>query len=241
MNSAPETTFSCLDFRRDKLARPRELPPEAAAHLAACPHCQAWARIADAAEARLAETLAVPVPDGLAERVLLRTRGARRPPWQWMALAASLLLTLTLGMLQFHVRPLADRAVDLARAAAEHVDQAGTERLIHRSADVAQFRTVLANFGGQLEAPLGPVRYMHYCPIEGHGMGWHIVYETARGEVTLLLVPGKAGEPDQQTLEVDGMNVRVQRAGQGYYAIITHSRVALDEASRDLQSKVRWL
>lgn len=239
MNS-PETPFTCLDFRRAKLADPRQQSAEAEAHLAGCPQCQSWARMTDAVEARLAETLAVPVPEGLTERVLLRARAHRRPPWQLMALAASVLFALTLGLLQFH-RHSDDLAFNLAMAAAEHAGQESLERLVHRSADVAEFRTVLANFGGQLESPLGPVRYMHYCPIAGHGMGWHIVYETAQGEVTLLLVPGKADEPAQQTLEVDGMNIRVQRAGQGYYAIISHSRAGLDAASRDLQSKVRWL
>lgn len=231
--------YSCLDFRRDKLARPRELPPEAEHHLGDCAQCQAWARRADAIEARVADTLAVPVPDGLAERVLLRTRTGRRPQWQWLAMAASVVVAFTLSVIQFHGN---NGALSLAEAAAVHASEERVERLIHGSADARDFPTVLTNFGGHIQAPLGPVRYLHFCPIKDHGMGWHVVYETPQGQVTLLLVPDeKGGGPERETLEVDGMKVRVQRAGKGYYAIIAHDQASLDAASRDMQSKVRWL
>lgn len=241
MSSPHPAPYNCLDFRRDKLARPRELPAEAADHLAGCAACQAWARRADAIEARIADTLAVPVPEGLAERVLLRTRTHRRPPWQWMALAASLMVALALSVIQYHDRFAEEASISLAEAALQHAREEPIERELHRVSDLGQFPTVLANFGGQIESPLAPVRYLHLCPIKGHGMGWHVVYATPHGDVTLLLVPAKPDGPAVETLEVDGLQVRVQRAGKGYYAIIAHDRASLDAAARDMQSKVRWL
>lgn len=241
MTGPQHATYTCLDFRRDKLARPRELPAEADLHLADCPQCQAWARRADAIEARITDTLNVPVPDGLADRVLLRTRTHRRPPWPWMALAASLMVALALSVLQYHERLGAQPGLSLAQAALEHAREEPIERELHRVSDLGQFPTVLANFGGKIEAPLAPVRYLHLCPIKGHGMGWHVVYATPHGDVTLLLVPAKADGPEVETLEVEGMQVRVQRAGKGYFAIIAHDKASLDAAARDMQSKVRWL
>ena len=66
--------MNCLEFRHEKLADPRRLSAEALAHLEQCALCDAFARSVDESEARLAEMLRVPVPDGLAERAILRRK-----------------------------------------------------------------------------------------------------------------------------------------------------------------------
>jgi len=235
--------FDCLQFRRDKLADPRHLPASAQAHQEHCSLCQAYARRIDQAEIKINQTLNVAIPEGLAERAILRaTRGQKIParPWKSWAMAASVLLCALIGS-SLYWRQNGVEPLSIAQAAAQHMQDEADEMAAHSSERVERFGPILASFGGQLQAPVGDVRYIQHCPIPGHGMGWHIVYDTPQGAITLLLVNGKPGEPDTQTLDVQGRMIRVQRAGQGYYALISHNRAGLDAAHRDLQTKVRWL
>jgi hypothetical protein len=242
-NSEAAGDYVCLDFRREKLADPKRISGEAQRHLADCAMCQAFARRIDKMEASIAETLSVPLPEGLNERILLRihegSRKHQKTAWRAFALAATLLLTVAVSL---HIGSETGNAssAQLALAAAAHASDEAAEIRTHRSFDTSQFGLVLSNFGGAMQEPLGQVRYIHFCPIEGFGMGWHIAYDTPQGKVTLLLIPGQHSGADTQTVQVEGMQVRVQRAGQGYYALITDNMPGLEAADHDMKTKVRW-
>lgn len=230
----PET-YHCLDFRREKLADPKRLSAAAHTHSRDCAACREFSRGIDNHAAQIDATLAVTVPEGLADRVLLRVHHGRERPWKLWALAATVVFSLGLGVEQWQPR----RTPDAARIAIEHVlhePQAFTDT---RLADAGRFRFVLANFGGEMQAPLGTVRYMKLCPV-AQGTAWHIVMDTEYGEVTLLLIPDAkaAGETWRGTLE--GYSASVEPGGQGYVAIITRSPHALDEATRMVGERVRW-
>lgn len=234
------SAFNCLDFRREKLADPRHLSAAATQHLHECEACQRFAARADQLESQIAETLAVPVPEGLSDRIILRARREQQKPWRMLALAASVVLTVALGVSQLRFEANSGHASHLALSAAAHAGDEAAEMRQHPSLAASQFGLILSNFGGDLQAPIGRVDYIHFCPIEGFGMGWHIRMQTASGGVTLLLVPGAKAEVDNQTVTVNGMQVLIQRAGQGYYALIADDRKALDAAGAAMQRQVRW-
>ncbi|MCZ4304272.1 DUF3379 family protein [Zoogloeaceae bacterium G21618-S1] len=228
-------SYTCLDFRREKLADPRRLSPAARLHMHDCPQCRHFSRRLDASEAQIEQVLAVPVPDGLADRVLLNVHHGKRRPWSLMALAATVVLSLGIGFQQWHPRA----EVDYARLAIEHVLHEPQSLTDHRLADPSQFRFVLANFGGQMHRSVGKVRYMKLCPV-AEGTGWHIVLDTEHGPATLLLVPGKRVNAPTGTRQMKGYVARALPGGQGYYAIITESPQALDAISRMLSERVSW-
>jgi len=230
--------YACLDFRREKLADPKRISGSAQEHVASCAMCQAFARRIDKMEAAVAETLSVPLPEGLNDRILLRVHKGHKTAWRTFALAASVVLTVAMSL--YISNESNGSSAQLALAAAAHAVDETAEIHSHRSLDASQFGLVLSNFGGAMQQPLGQVRYIHFCPIEGFGMGWHISYDTPQGKVTLLLIPGQHSGPETQTVQVEGMQVRVQRAGQGYYAVITDSMPSLEAADHDLKTKVRW-
>lgn len=234
------TPASCLDFRREFLADPRRLSAAAQSHVESCALCRAWSQRAQQAEQQIAQALgAVPLPEGINERILLRAqhgRSARR--WQPLALAASVLLTCALGVAMWHLRPAS--GADLAQVAARHANDEGIELAIHRSEPPEKIGAVLASFGGHLQAPLGEVSYIHFCPVEGFGQGWHIIYNTPAGKLTLLLIPAKEGAAKVQTVQVEGRSVKVERAGAGYYALIADDPRVLEEAAGNLKRRVRW-
>src|SRR5437870_4288026 len=110
--------MNCLEFHRQKLADPRRLSAEAQAHAQACASCAAFARSVDESDQRLEEALASPVPNGLADRIILRSRTKNRA-WRAWTLAASVVLAVAVGL--SFVREPKNAADQYARLAVEHV------------------------------------------------------------------------------------------------------------------------
>lgn len=232
--NTPHTGFTCLDFRRAKLADPTRLPPEAHAHLRGCAACQAFAQRADHMEAQYARALAVPLPEGLDERILLAVQARRALPWRAWAMAATVVLTLGTGSLMWS-RSL---SYDPARFAIEHVLHEPEAFTDARLADAASFRHVVAQFGGELTAPLGEVRYMKLCP-GPEGTGWHVVLATPQGMVSLFLIPSDRSVRSRQ-LAADGYVAMTEAGGRGYYAIVAESESTAAAMARRVREGVRW-
>ena len=228
--------MNCLEFRREKLADPRRLSPEAAAHLNDCAACRGFAIEINGNEAQLAAALAIPVPEGLAERIVLRRKtGSRFTPRLW-AMAAAVLLTLTFGFQQW--KEVGSQ--EYARLAIEHVMHEPESFTTTRLADPQLFRTVMENFGGELNGSLGRVRYMKLCPVP-EGTGWHIVFETEQGKLaTLILIPAKRMKNDAEQARVGGWNAVARPGGQGFYAVITDSPDSLGKVDEMVRQRVRW-
>lgn len=228
--------MNCLEFRRDKLADPRRLPPEALAHLNDCAACRGFAAEVDENEARIAAALDVPVPEGLAERIILRRKTATRFSPRLGMLAASVVLTFAFGILQWKDAG----SQDFARLAIEHVMHEPESFTTVRSADPELFRRVMHTFGGEMQASLGKVRYMKLCPVP-EGTGWHIVFETEDGRLaTLILIPAKRMKTDAEQAQVGGWNAVARPGGQGFYAVIADSPDSLAKADALVRQRVRW-
>lgn len=234
-----DTAYGCLDFRREKLADPKRLSQNAHAHLATCALCQAYAQRVDVVEERAAAQLAVPIPEGLADRIILGA--TRRKGWNWRlyALAASVLLSVAIG-LEWIALPLARSNATPALYAIEHVLHEPDALHAHRDISPSRIQAVLASVGGELRAPLGKVRFIKLCPVPG-GTGWHIVFETPQGLATLLLVPTDSTGMRAGTAAEKGLNALVEPAGFGYYAIITATPDALQSADQSVRQSIRWL
>ncbi len=230
--------MNCLEFRRIKLAEPRGLPHEALTHMSECTTCRNFAADINENEERLAAALAVPVPEGLAERIILRRKtGALSgfSPRLW-AMAATVVLTFAFGFQQWRDAG----SQEYAKLAIEHVMHEPESFTTARLADPQLFRTVMQNFGGEVQGSLGKVRYMKLCPVP-EGTGWHIVFETERGELaTLILIPAKRMTTQREQATVGGWTARARPGGQGYYAVITSSPDTLDKVDELVRQRVRW-
>jgi len=228
--------MNCLEFRREKLADPRRLSPGALAHMGECAACRGFAAEINENEALLAATLDVPVPEGLAERIVLRRKaGTRFSPRLW-AMAATVVLTFAFGFQQW--KDVSSQ--DYARLAIEHVMHEPESFTTTRLADPQLFRTVMHNFGGEMQASLGKVRFMKLCPVP-EGTGWHIVFETEQGDLaTLILIPTKRMKAQSEQATVGGWTALARPGGQGYYAVITQSPETLGKVDELVRQRVRW-
>ena len=227
--------MNCLEFHREKLADPRRLSAEAQAHAQACASCAAFARSVDESDQRLEEALASPVPDGLADRIILRSRTKNRA-WRTWALAASVVLAVAVG--SSFVRGPKNAADQYARLAIEHVMMEPESLTTVRNADPPALRTIVQDFGGTLKALPGTIRYIRLCPVED-GTGWHIVFETPEGLATLLVIPGQPLGTTQHASSAE-WSALARPTRRGYYAVVTRSAQKTSHVDQLIRKRIDW-
>ena len=162
-----------------------------------CANCAAFAKGAAYDEAALEQALLVPVPEGLADRGLLRHKIHSPNRWNTLALAASLVIAAGVAFHFYEVPRQPDGIASAQRPGAnQHAAAAISYVLDHepqlltenRAGDPKVMRAALSKLGLSLPASIGSVRYLGKCPVVG-GTGEHVVLQTPFGHVTLILVP----------------------------------------------------
>lgn len=234
--------MNCLEFRRAALANPHHPGHDALEHEASCPSCAHFYRELRMQEEALFEAMNVPVPDGLADRVLLRqTRGWRERVLMRFAapaLAASLVLAAVLGLvLQFQADALTPEM--LAAGIVEHIEEEPTALLAEQHVPLAKLVAVVKRSGGELGAPPGETSYVNYCPLPGGGMGEHLVFNTPHGKLTLILMPSKRISHAVR-LDKGNLTVSLMPAGKGSLALVSENREQIGEAESWARENLRW-
>ncbi|HWU76040.1 MAG TPA: DUF3379 family protein [Rhodanobacter sp.] len=187
--------MDCLEFRRRLAAEPLSRDPALQAHRDECAACAAaWER-AQQAERELLDALAVPVPAGLAERILLaqatgeRQQHVRRRRFA-LALAASLLLAVAGGGLLWRQHD----AHTLPALAVAHMPDEIHSLDLTRPIDAQAIAAGFAGRGLHLRGPLPDnVTYVHDCPV-GPYRTVHLVSRIDDTSMAVLYVPGKRAD-----------------------------------------------
>jgi hypothetical protein len=237
--------MNCLECRRLLLATPRERTAEQEAHLAQCSGCARLAAEAIEFEARLEEAVLAPIPEGLADRVLLRQNMKRAPRYHLWALAATLVLGIGIGTQLYRTHDAAHEPVRPAVAlGADHPAVASISFVIDheprllsegRTGDPQVMMASLKRLGLNLPAEGIAVRYLGKCPLPGGGEGDHIVLTTPHGQVTLILAPDYP--VGSRVMVADrSMTALAQPAGTGGYIVIAPSPQVIQGTERLLAS-----
>ena len=208
-----------------------------------CAKCAALAREIEDFDARIHDAAMVPVPEGLAERVLLRHK-VREPArfgkfgfgaggfglGAW-ALAASLIIALLAVIQIYRVDSGDQERIATAAAVGEgHAAIAAISYVLDHepqllkdnvSGDPAVMRSALTRLGLNLPAQGTTVRYLGKCPVPG-GEGEHLVLQTPFGHVTLILVPEQSLGPRVVVAYRDQTAV-VNPVQSGSYIVVTDS------------------
>lgn len=238
--------YTCLDFRRAKLADPHRLTMAAEEHLMDCPACQRFARRVNEGERRMLQVLEnnAPVPDGLAERVILMNTGRKgigNPPWKLLALAATVVMSVGVGIKSLYA-PATESPTNYAMEALEHTKRHDKALLASTTYPQRELHRVMATFGADLQDSIGEVRMLQVCPMQ-HGHGWHIVLDTNMGKITLMLFPNSAnGAGDIPAIEARDQQfvALAERAGSGYFAVVGSSREQVEAFTALLRQHVKW-
>ncbi len=220
--------MNCLEFRRKLAVEPGSTVVDFLAHREDCPRCGEAHAQAFAFEGGLQRALAVPVPEGLADRILLRQTTAVRNERQtasrftgWRMAAALALAVGAAGVLTLN--PARDA---LAAEAVAHLSHEPYALSARAEIDAAQVRAMFAQRGVRLVADPGRVNYINHCPIAGD-RGVHLVVQEAGGPVTVYFLPTRESE-GRQVWERNGVKGRTIPVGQGTLILLASHDASFD-------------
>lgn len=227
--------MNCLEFRREKLAEPRRSSDAARSHAQECANCAAFSRSVDESDAELLRAMAVSVPEGLADRVLLRSGRAKFQAWRGWALAASIVVGIGSAAI-FFAAPPSDAH---ARLAITHVIDEPESFTTEYHGDAQAFAVALRSVGASVRAPLGKLRYVKLCPWENGTSAWHVVFETPQGLATLIVVADERVR-SKSDARVNGWSARIQPVRRGFYAVVTSSPAMTGRVDDILRTRINW-
>lgn len=225
-----------FEARRELLADPRHVSPALAEAIAADARLAALREELLAADRELHRVLTeAPVPEGLAERIVLRSRYPSRSR-RTLALAATV-AALAAGGLSYLRIAAYDAELTRDRAMIEHVAENPEELEDNGRVEPAAFRASLAKVGVAVRTPALRVRHLGYCVIAGIESR-HFVVDGPGGPISYVILPGATGggEPERM-LERDGLRgLFAQRAGAtiGVFTQRAASREQLERWMRDV-------
>ncbi|MBY5992956.1 DUF3379 domain-containing protein [Ferrimonas balearica] len=197
-----------LEFRRRAYADPNQRDDDFLAAIEEADSRADFIQELQAMDRQLEQSLKVPVPEDLAERLLLKQNltvhrvQKRRHRWQ-MAAAASVAFAVGLSLAVIKEGP-----ADLGQHALAHVaHEAGYVDTVDERVDLTALNTKLASFGGQFSELPGQIYYANYCDFEGI-RSLHVVMGSEQGRVTLFVIPKQSQ-----------MSLPAQFADQRYHGI----------------------
>lgn len=238
--------MDCLTLRRIKLATPQDSRPEVIEHLRECADCASFVRELEAFERELHQAAAVPVPEGLADQIILRYKQpsasapAREPRWfrfprAALALAASLVLALSAVVGYNNVRSSREA---LAASFVAHVLSEPEVLRAREHVEPARLAQALARYGATLSGPIGEIRHLGQCPIDGV-LAHHVLVQTTHGQATLILMPERrASLRDPMTREGYAVVILPLRAGS--LGIIADSPDQAVKVEGLIKARVQW-
>ncbi|HEV7779260.1 MAG TPA: DUF3379 family protein [Luteibacter sp.] len=232
--------MNCLQFRRQIGAEPQSRDPELLAHRDECAQCMAVWQRAQRFEQELMAAMAVTVPEGLVDRVLLaQSTGARQRQVShrrgWLAIAASVLIVVGGGSMVWR-QTLSGSLPTLA------VDHMAGEMGSLAMTQAIPPNSVTAGFaarGLSLRGPMpGGITYVHDCRV-GSYAAVHLVSRVGNMPVVALYLPNKKiAAPDG--FERDGWKGRELPLRDGTLIVLARhpSEQQLDTAESDWRAAI---
>jgi hypothetical protein len=233
--------MNCLEFRRRITAEPRSRDADLMDHRDTCKEgCAAFWQRAQRFEDDFESMLAIPVPDGLADRILLaqatgerrRQLGMRRA---WMGMAASVLIAFAgVGMLWRHMDANSLPALAVAHMPGEIDALSLTQPMTDAQVE--------AGFVGRASHLKGPapadVTYVHDCTI-GSYPAVHAVTRMNDEPVVALYMPGKMLDRSDE-FHRGGWDGRQIRLSGGTLVVMAQgaSRKTMDAVVRGWRSAI---
>ncbi|WP_413401490.1 DUF3379 family protein [Pseudoalteromonas sp. KJ71-7] len=247
-----------LEFRRRTIAQPNELDKELQEFANSSADRQQFLNESKSFDKQLDNALEIPVPDNLAERIILNTslkEKARTDELEqkdnvisarsWfkfdrvhLALAASFVIAVSAFMFS--------EEQNINQTAGEHaLAHVYHEIYALNKTQPISIQTVnekLALLGGQISDLPGKVTYVTFCDFQGE-RGLHLVFESDFGPMTVFIVPS-----DNQIFEIgsDDFNDsryagHINRGKQADTVLIASLGSPVDMYNERISGAIRWL
>jgi len=247
-----------LEFRRRTIAQPNELDKELQEFANSSADRQQFLNESKAFDKHLDNALEIPVPDNLAERIILNTslkEKARTDELEqkdnvvsarsWfkfdrvhLALAASFVIAVSAFMFS-EEQSINQTAGEHALAHVYHEIYALNKT---QPISIQAVNEKLALLGGQISDLPGKVTYVTFCDFQGE-RGLHLVFESDFGPMTVFIVPS-----DNQIFEIgsDDFNDsryagHINRGKQADTVLIASLGSPVDMYNERISGAIRWL
>ena len=247
-----------LEFRRRTIAQPNELDKELQEFANSSADRQQFLNESKSFDKQLDNALEIPVPDNLAERIILNTslkEKARTDELEqkdnvvsarsWfkfdrvhLALAASFVIAVSAFMFS-EEQSINQTAGEHALAHVYHEIYALNKT---QPISIQTVNEKLALLGGQISDLPGKVTYVTFCDFQGE-RGLHLVFESDFGPMTVFIVPS-----DNQIFEIgsDDFNDsryagHINRGKQADTVLIASLGSPVDMYNERISGAIRWL
>jgi hypothetical protein len=223
-------------------AAPGEVGAPLADHLAQCPECTLFQQQMRRMDHDLARLMAAPLPPRADTRVrslpvmprAKPTSAAQRWP-TLMALAASIVLSVGVGLLFWTLRP----QTSLAAGVLGHVALESGSWSEVTPMTAAATQSVLAGAGVSLDTADTTVTYARTCLFNGHWVP-HLVVRTAAGPVTVMVLRQEHLAARQSFRQNGYSGILVPSPTGGTLAVIVQGEPDLDDIARALGPHLHW-
>ncbi|MBQ1783184.1 MAG: DUF3379 family protein [Gammaproteobacteria bacterium] len=239
-----------LEIRRRLLTDPNDDDEGLRAALRQSPDQARYAAELRRLDEQLARAMAVPVPDQLAERILLgcsfeQRRSARSPLWQ-LALAASVAFALGLGVSHWWPQLSGGPGPYLAavpggdlyaHAVGHYLAEADEMQDIDEHLNVIQVNHKLATLGGDFTTSPGRIYFANFCSFDGV-RSLHLVLQGEQQRVALFVVPTASTIAGPRMVG----DVKAVALPQGRHTLLVVGPPAepLEQMATDVSRKLRW-
>jgi hypothetical protein len=217
--------MNCLEFRRQIGAEPSASGAEIEAHRGECPACARYQDELRAMDALIGRALPI-------DAARIRSIRARRP--RWLALAASIVIGLSVGLALWISLPRPSLAREVFDHVAHEPDAMSGTALVAP----AVLAGVLDPYGTRLRPGFGNVTYARRC-IFAWRVVPHLVVQTPQGPVTVLLLRHRNVSEAVRLVEQGYVGV-VLPAPRGSIAIVGRDQMDLDGVARQIFEAVDW-
>ncbi len=231
-----------LEIRRRLLTDPQGRDPAVQLQLQQNAQQQQYQVELLALEQQLKQSVQLPVPTDLADRLLLAQgivsfSEQKQRQRRWLSLAAAVLvvglLSPTLYQQMFWSKNLADHALaHVYHEAAFLVDQSTQMPL-------AQVNLLLADFNAELTQWPGSVRYARYCDFEGH-RSLHLILQTSTGLLTVFVMPPQHELAGSDTFADQNFHGQRMQLGRHSVVLVAGKQQPLQPFADELQQHIRW-
>jgi hypothetical protein len=226
-------------YRSAILANPQDADPELQAHRAACPECRAFSEKLLRFESRLERALRVDVASTADVLPFAQKAAPVSPPRRWMAIAASVLLGVSIAAGIWLTLPQKSLAADVVAHMAGEPDAWHTVAAVPNPA----LDTVLQRADMRLKPGAGIVSYAQSCQFRGHVVP-HLVVQRPLEPVTVMVLEH---ENVRSATDFDEQGYRgtiVPVPGHGSIAVLiqgsTVSRREVEQIAAQVRDSILW-
>ncbi len=191
----------------------------------------------------LSKTLQIDVPENLSDRIILSRqldehKNARHHQHLYR-LAAGIAATLVLSFSILLFLPAKNNSQQLSDHIIYHLYEDTRALDVKMDVPKSHIDTMLASYGGKLSAPIGNATFLGHC-IVGKHTAIHLVLNTARGAVSVIILPSDAVKAEQQIADNHFQGI-IYPSHKGSIAIISESPGPVAKIREKIDHSLNWL